>query len=170
MSKECRRCRKQKEMSHFSRSPTTKNCDGLRSWCKECETRDTTIRNGKHRKLRADYSKRYRTENPSTTKKYGEEWRKNHRGYKRSYLLSRYGLTEEAFNLMLLSQGGVCAACGSDKWGGVWNKPNIDHCHKTGKVRGVLCGRCNRVLGLVRDDTKLLKSLINYLLKTYGST
>lgn len=40
---------------------------------------------------------------------------------------------------------------------------NIDHCHKTGVVRGVLCGKCNRAIGLLNDDIRILKSAIKYL-------
>lgn len=58
---------------------------------------------------------------------------------------------------MIEAQGGVCAACKTDK------PKHVDHDHKTGRVRGMLCSLCNQALGNVRDDVKRLQGLINYL-------
>ena len=43
------------------------------------------------------------------------------------------------------------------------DKPNIDHCHKTGLVRGLLCGHCNNLLGRCNDDVEILKNAVRYL-------
>jgi hypothetical protein len=67
-------------------------------------------------------------------------WRKSH--YKTSY-----GITVADFDRMLAAQGGRCAVCGSDKPGGRWARFAVDHCHKTGKVRGLLCTHCNVLVG-----------------------
>jgi hypothetical protein len=80
----------------------------------------------------------------------------------RRYTLSKYGLTEDSFSELLASQGGVCAICeGSDPVDANWN---IDHCHDSGLVRGLLCGHCNRALGLLRDDPYIAIRAHEYLL------
>ena len=58
---------------------------------------------------------------------------------------------------MLHRQNGVCAVCG------VGGKLHVDHDHETGLVRGLLCGSCNRALGLLKDNVDSLKMAIDYL-------
>lgn len=77
-------------------------------------------------------------------------------------LRKTYGITLEEYNAMLESQGGVCAICGGTE-PAEGRMMAVDHCHATGKVRGILCSCCNRALGLFRDNTDYLKSAINYL-------
>src|SRR5690349_20659762 len=60
-------------------------------------------------------------------------------------LKSKYGLTPLTYNALYESQGCVCAICKQDLGG--FSECNIDHCHKTGKVRGILCKLCNVGLG-----------------------
>ena len=74
-------------------------------------------------------------------------------------LLWRYGLTVDAFNLMLSNQDNACAICYlvPDK------RLHVDHCHKTSKVRGLLCASCNMAIGLLKDDVNRLQAAINYL-------
>jgi hypothetical protein len=81
----------------------------------------------------------------------------------RSYNIRRkYGMTVEDFDAMLAAQGGGCAICG------VAENPDalslaIDHCHDTGRIRGILCGPCNKAIGLLRDDPRLLRKAVTYL-------
>jgi len=86
-------------------------------------------------------------------------------GGKRKYRLkSQYGLTQARYSEMALAQGGLCAACGSpptDRDRGA--KLVVDHDHETGAVRGLLCNLCNRALGLLRDDPRVLDGLTAYL-------
>ena len=73
-----------------------------------------------------------------------------------------YGITLEKYHQMLADQNYKCAICGQeDEVEG--RKLAIDHCHTTGKVRGLLCGKCNRGLGLFYDNSKLLQNAILYL-------
>ena len=58
---------------------------------------------------------------------------------------------------MIDAQGGVCAACKTDE------PVHVDHDHKTGRVRGILCFLCNQALGNVRDEIPRLRGLIDYL-------
>ena len=72
----------------------------------------------------------------------------------------RYGLSVEEYDEMFRRQDGKCAACGerSTKY------LCVDHDHKTGKIRRLLCCRCNLVLGLVEDEPEILARLQKYLL------
>ena len=74
----------------------------------------------------------------------------------------KYGLTPEAIDAMLLVQEGRCAICPSDKPGGQgdWH---VDHCHETGRIRGLLCQKCNQGLGLFRDKPALLRAAATYV-------
>jgi hypothetical protein len=73
----------------------------------------------------------------------------------------RYGLTEEEYNRIFSAQGQRCAVCLTDTPSSKgWQ---IDHCHSTGKVRGILCVYCNTGLGSFMDDTNRLQSAIRYL-------
>lgn len=74
---------------------------------------------------------------------------------------SRYGITKEDYDLMLLEQNNQCAICKNilDK------EIHIDHCHKNIKVRGILCGKCNKGLGQFNDNIEYLTNAINYLTK-----
>lgn len=76
--------------------------------------------------------------------------------------LKKYGITIADYERMLAEQGGVCAICRS-KDPGPKGTFHIDHCHTTGRVRGLLCTRCNPGLGYFQDDPELLSSAISYL-------
>lgn len=78
-----------------------------------------------------------------------------HREYK---LKTKYGLTTEQFSAMIVEQNSSCKICNA-----TLDKPQIDHCHKTGKVRGLLCRSCNTSLGLLKENTDTLRSMINYI-------
>ena len=66
---------------------------------------------------------------------------------------------------MLEIQGDACAICGTKDTG---NRKafHVDHCHDTGKIRGLLCGNCNSGIGNLRDDINLLQRAIEYLQST----
>ena len=85
--------------------------------------------------------------------------RKRKKARRRYDLKRRYGLTSDKFDEMDKCQSGRCAICG-DPWSAA---PQIDHDHTTGKVRGLLCGRCNRAVGLLRDDWRLAEKAQQYL-------
>jgi hypothetical protein len=75
-------------------------------------------------------------------------------------VLRRYGVTKQQIELMLKSQNGLCAICGQPPG---QKGLGVDHCHETGKVRQLLCTKCNLILGFVGDDVELLKLAIAYL-------
>jgi len=81
-----------------------------------------------------------------------------------------YGITLEEYNILLSNQEGKCATCGTTEpggrksgRGGGTNVFVVDHCHDTGKVRGLLCHSCNRAMGLLGDNVNIIESMIKYL-------
>jgi len=74
-----------------------------------------------------------------------------------------YGLTLVEANQILARQGGVCAICRTTEFMGPGKRPCIDHDHTTGKVRGILCQRCNTALGLFNDDIERLEAALKYV-------
>jgi hypothetical protein len=78
----------------------------------------------------------------------------------------KYGLTEEQYYALIAGQGGRCAICGTNFSELKERHVHVDHDHKTNKVRGILCTRCNVGLGYFRDDPVLLEHAIYYLGET----
>ena len=74
-------------------------------------------------------------------------------------LQQRYGITEEQYDLLFDLQEGCCAIC-KQRFA---KRLDVDHCHDTGTVRGLLCNNCNRGLGHFKDNVDYLQSAINYL-------
>lgn len=83
-----------------------------------------------------------------------------------NYLRNSYGISYEDFHKMFEEQNGKCKICrkaGFPLVSGQKIYLNVDHCHTTGAVRGLLCHNCNRALGLLQDDIAILKSAVEYL-------
>jgi len=76
-------------------------------------------------------------------------------------LKSKYGITLEQFENLLKSQGGVCRIFKNKC--SVYAYLSVDHDHKTGQVRGLLCRSCNLVLGFAREEPEILEAAITYL-------
>ena len=126
---------------------------------------------------RKEYSKRYYEkhkevilakgkESPAakaSRKKYREkpETKALIRNYK---LIREYGITSKEYEELLISQKYLCAGCNIHQVD--LNKTlHVDHNHDTGQVRGLLCGNCNRAIGLVKENIETLLNLITYLEK-----
>ena len=99
-------------------------------------------------------TKEARKKNPELTAIYG----------RRSNLRRFYNLEESEYNDLFDGQNGQCAICSKDLER-VSRSTHIDHCHNTGKIRGILCHQCNTAIGLLGDDIEKLKSAIKYLEK-----
>lgn len=82
---------------------------------------------------------------------------------RRSKLKKQYGITPEEYDTMLTAQGGGCAICGAKEPGGRTRYFPVDHCHATGVIRGLLCTKCNRGLGLFNDNADRMKRAVKYL-------
>jgi len=77
--------------------------------------------------------------------------------------LKQYGLTLEDYNKMLVAQDGKCAICGSTEPYGNGDNFCVDHNHKTGQTRGLLCQKCNQSLGLMKESQEYLNKAAEYL-------
>lgn len=143
----CTKCKSWHPITNFNKRSDGRYKDGspkYRSWCKECDGAS---------KLEHYYSKRRGNKHRLCSYRY--------------ILKSRYGISEEIFTEMYNSQEGRCCIC--DK--GLGNmfldvnglRPVVDHCHKTGKVRGLLCNTCNSGIGMLEDSPKLLMKALKYL-------
>jgi hypothetical protein len=112
-------------------------------------------------------SRNYRknlTENREKARLKALEFRKKNKGYQRKHDLKRvYGMTLEDYDSMLVQQEHKCKICKTPDAGGKHKKFYVDHCHKTGKVRGLLCTGCNLALGGFRDNIDTLSRAILYL-------
>lgn len=76
-------------------------------------------------------------------------------------LKTNYGISIEDFNIILLSQNNSCKICKiKNQSGKNWH---IDHCHKNGKIRGILCQKCNQAIGMVYENIEILENMIQYL-------
>jgi len=111
------------------------------------------------------------------------EWRKkefsglhkNRAAYQRAYrklrpanvrnteLKKLYGITLAEYNAMLESQGGGCAICGGQQTHSRFKNLSVDHCHDTGKVRGLLCNNCNLAIGKIGHDVDKARKMVQYL-------
>jgi len=78
-------------------------------------------------------------------------------------LMRRYGLSQEELSALLTKQGGICAICESSSWGQLG--PVVDHDHVSGKIRGILCVKCNLILGKLKDSPEFARKFITYLEK-----
>jgi hypothetical protein len=83
-------------------------------------------------------------------------------------LLQNYGITNQDYEQMLENQEFCCAGCCVHQ-NILEKKLNVDHDHITGKIRGLLCGNCNRALGLLKDNLETLARLHKYLVKSNGT-
>lgn len=81
---------------------------------------------------------------------------------RKAWLKSAYGLTPEGFDTLLEAQNMACAGCLEP----FNTTPLVDHCHVTGKVRGLLCKSCNTTLGMSHDNPQTLRRLAAYLERT----
>lgn len=97
------------------------------------------------------------------TKQSIDSYKRNPKTKLRYRLKREYGITLEQFEEMKISQNNSCAICKNPFKNSV--DTCIDHCHKTNKVRELLCNHCNRALGLFKESEKTLKSAIEYLKK-----
>lgn len=178
-SKRCRHCSRVLPLSSFASNKRMK--DGLQVWCRECVAAYSATR---YRRRRALLGKTVReptnVDVPADHKlcrKCGEikphsEWHRNATASdglstrckacraaqgRADHLKREYGLTPEERDGLVAEQGGVCPICLSAP------AEHVDHCHETGRVRGVLCFSCNAALGQFKDRPEMIRRAISYL-------
>lgn len=116
-----------------------------------------------------EYMKKYRLKNKKQLLAYNKKYKKEHpTAWFEWNLLRSYGLTVQQYNEYLLKQKGVCAICGKQETriNPRTHKPyalSTDHDHKTGKVRGLLCYKCNTGLGWIEGNYIRPIQIIRYL-------
>jgi hypothetical protein len=112
------------------------------------------VYNGTDKAGRAEYLRNFRKLHPESFKRYDAK--------------KKYGISGTDFVAMKEKQNGLCAICNKPETQKKRNSQEtmdlaIDHCHKTHKIRGLLCSACNQGLGRFKDDVGLLESAIEYL-------
>lgn len=159
--KKCNKCNIFKELTEFTIDRLNK--DGLKQRCKECikpVKRNTRQKNKKHYN---EYHKQWCKLNP----------KKHSKRVKKVNLRKKYNITLEQYDLMVLTQNNLCSICKKpenivDKKAKKIRALAIDHNHITGKVRELLCQRCNMGIGLLNLDNgpELLLAAIEYYNRT----
>jgi len=124
-------------------------CDQVRPWSDFSIRASTGRPRSDCKPCNAEVVKEWRRVHVSTTRKSDPSWNRKY----------QYGLTEADYEKMLVEADGRCQVCSRP----FTKTPNVDHSHATGEVRGLLCGDCNRMLGLARDDVGLLLAAVAYL-------
>lgn len=122
--------------------------------------------NPEYRAKQQQYMKEYRAKNIERFKQKDNEYYKQNA---RKIVLAKHGLTEVEYQQMLERQGGVCAICKGPPVGR-WKMFCVDHDHKTGENRGLLCSKCNQGLDLFHDVATLLRAAAAYLDQFTGPT
>lgn len=144
--KHCPICKESKILSDFNKDKRSN--DGQDWRCRKC--RSTTRK--KYLQHEISYNKRWRVENAEYAKSF-------HKTYQ---LKKKFGLTREELEQIRAAQNNGCAICGKNR-SSAKKDLCVDHCHITGKIRGLLCDCCNRGMGLLGDSIEYLQSAAEYL-------
>lgn len=140
VEKKCSVCRKVLAAANFG--PDKRKATGLRSECKSCRK----VHYGNNAKTIIQYQKKYYQANKGKVKD--------------RILRKEFGLGLSEYKRMLSKQNGVCKICGAPP---KCRALAVDHCHTSGRIRGLLCASCNRGISYFKDSPDLLKSAAHYL-------
>jgi len=130
--------------------------------CREREKEKSRLYRKNNPEKYLQQARDYRKNNPERFKSYYEN-RKKTSGFtrdKRNGTLRKYGLDVEKYNIMVDGQGGKCAICDNSN-----DSLVVDHCHETGKVRSLLCNKCNILLGMIESGFKRNENILNLSLE-----
>ena len=147
-TKLCPMCKLDLPLSSYQKAMGRKN--NVQAYCRQC----TNQKNREH----------YSSDPKAIEKRRKREARRLEKDpmvKRRAELLRVYGITLEEWYEIYDSQNGVCAICKQECK--TRKSLSVDHDHETGDIRGLLCNRCNRGLGLFRDDPEVLKNATRYL-------
>jgi len=156
----CNGCKQDKQDAEFDVDRSKANRRNRSYRCKLCRARRMVRKrqDPEFLKQEREASRQWRVNNP-------ERFR---RGVRSATLKKKYGITADEFDSILESQGGVCAICGSSTTritvpGRRSHYLHVDHCHKTGTIRGLLCQPCNTALGKFNDSHEIVLRAAEYL-------
>jgi hypothetical protein len=156
MEKICNRCGEPKEADQFHKRTASK--DGLQSHCKDCgRTQQTEWRAANPERAREIVKKSH---TPERRERYNQSRNATQRW---DHIRRRYGVTQEEYQRRFEEQGGRCAICSI-----ATDELQVDHCHETSVVRGLLCSSCNRAIGLLGDTLEALERAVAYLRRAEG--
>lgn len=177
IEKQCTGCKEVKKVSEFRRHPQTKN--GLTPRCKVCLNAENKKYYYKDIEARREYEKNRRIRKPEHVMAIQRaaqiKWRANPENRERkriAYIAKKYGITIEQYEQMLVDQKSLCAIClrpPEPTSKGHGERFHIDHCHATGKVRGLLCYCCNSGLGSFLDNVEAVQRAAEYLKRSQES-
>ena len=149
-----------------------KNPNGtIRLRCKQCCHDRRVEQYFKTRDASLEYSKKWKEENRDYVRENAKEnYHKDVVTKRKKELARKKGLRLEEYDQMVKACDGKCHICGKEekrkgRAGFVSSNLSIDHCHNTGKIRGLLCHDCNTGIGKLKDDTELMMKAIEYLRK-----
>jgi Autographiviridae endonuclease VII len=154
--KTCTRCLESKSLEAFHNAKHGKYGKG--SWCIACD-----IKRRAPIEIRRERSRSWAQRNREKRREHYRKWKDRHPN---SRACKRYGITEEDYRRMMERQNSSCAICHMVFGNGRFDKPRIDHCHETGRVRGLLCNGCNLSIGYFTADPSMLLSASLYLAKS----
>lgn len=111
--------------------------------------------------------RKWTKKNPEKVKKSQKKWTINNKDkIKEKSLKYKYGITLKQYNDLLCKQNNKCAICsGENGKNNTWGKSrlSVDHNHKTNEIRGLLCGSCNRAIGLLQENPKIILEAYHYM-------
>lgn len=171
--KTCNKCFVEKQDSDFY-FQKNRYGGGISAYCKPCTCvlrKEFRERNPERLKaIRMVYQnknrEKIRASNRSRYRKYLGKYKEAARNY---WVKTKYGLSPEQFEVIRISQDNKCEICKTEFiTNGMKTNFGVDHCHKTGKTRALLCKHCNSSLGQARDSIKVLTAMISYLRKNGG--
>lgn len=131
--------------------------------------KDSGTRKGQCLTCQRTYQRNYQSRNKEKSKAVAKEWAASHPENIRlaglKHECKQLGLTLPQYRALEIFQNHQCAVCKNPQSCGGKSRLCIDHCHVTGKTRGLLCDRCNKMLGFSQDSLEILSSAIEYLKK-----
>lgn len=164
--KTCTKCGKEQPMTEFYKD--SKKKDGLTSHCKTCQIARYKD-NDKHKARQLEYRKarwvedsEYRECMKDKNKVFSIADNLANPAKRKNKHLKKYGITIEDYHEMFKKQEGRCRICKKHQ-SEEKVALSVDHCHTTGKVRGLLCMGCNTAIGSFKDNLELLTAAIEYL-------
>lgn len=157
--RECSHCHILKPFQDFWKSKT--KAHNIGSYCKQCGS--ARIRTPRSLEAKRAYYHKHRDKNIARAKRQREilktnpDWQRIRRN---EFLCQRFGITIEQYDQMAQEQHGVCAICQQPP---PKQSLSVDHCHSTGKIRGLLCTICNAILGRWKDNPECALNAVQYL-------